>query len=464
MSVTALSADSQAITLLCSTLALPRGSEVKPLSPTEWSSLATMIHRSELQRPGALLGLDADALRDGLELSLDVADRLTVLLARGGQLALELDRLAGRGIWVVTRADEAYPPLVKERLKTTAPPLLFGAGRSELLVERAIAVVGSRDADESSLSFASLLGRRCAEAGFAVVSGAARGVDSTAMVAAADVGGGAIGFVADALEKMTRRQDLRGHLVDGNLALASPYHPAARFTVGNAMRRNRLIYALAEAAVVVAASGENGGTRGGALENQKAGWTPLFVRADADSPTGNRDLLNRGGLPLHRDDLDDAEALKQLLARAAFEGDRQVRLDDVPVEQPREEGFSKVDTGVAVAPTLAGDGDESRGGGEQAPARESAVLREPAAAAAAPEDLFLLVWSRLAEFLAEPRSERECAEAFALELTQARAWLKRAVEEGLVDRIGRQRRYRLAASRPEGLFPVDDTSASKRKG
>jgi predicted Rossmann fold nucleotide-binding protein DprA/Smf involved in DNA uptake len=460
LSVTALTADSQAVTLLCSALALPRQSDVKPLSATEWSSLATTIHRSDLHRPGALLGLDPNTLRERLELSRDAADRVSSLLARGGQLALELDRLAGRGIWVVTRADDAYPPLIKERLKATAPPLLFGAGRPGLLLERGIAVVGSRDADESSLTFATLLGRRCAEAGFAVVSGAARGVDSAAMVAAADAGGNAIGFVADALEKMTRRQDLREHLIEGNMALASPYHPAARFTVGNAMRRNRLIYALAEAAVVVAAAGENGGTRGGALENQKAGWTPLFVRADDDAPAGNRDLLSRGALPLRRDDIDDAERLTQLLARGAVAEQRQVSLDDEPLEQAPEEAVEAAD-GAAGAPVIGDDGGEERISEVPASVRLRGERREPDGDDLG--DLFPVVWPRLAEFLRAEHSEKEVAETFALELTQARAWLKRAVEEGLLDRLGRQRRYRLAAARPAGLFSVDETDAGRQE-
>ena len=433
MTVTALSADSQAITLLCSALALPRGADVKPLSPTEWSSLATTIHRSDLQRPGALLGRDSAAIQRELEVGTEAARRLTALLARGGQLALELDRLAGRGIWIVTRADESYPSLLKERLKSTAPPLLFGAGRQALLLERAIAVVGSREADQSSLSFATHLARRCAEGGFTVVSGAARGIDSAAMVAAADAGGNAIGFVADALEKMARRQDLREHLVDGDMALVSAYHPAARFTVGNAMGRNRLIYCLAEAAVVVASGGENGGTRGGALEDLKAGWTPLFVRADEDAPVGNHDLIASGGRPLRREELEDANAIPLLLARAAAESNHQVSLDDARTEEAQAAGDDRPQAGPL-----------ERGGPEEG---------EPAGFAAG--DLFPLVWSRLAQFLEEPRSEKDVAEAFALELTQARAWLKRAVVEGLVDRLGRQRRYRVAAERPPNLFGLD---------
>jgi predicted Rossmann fold nucleotide-binding protein DprA/Smf involved in DNA uptake len=459
VTVTALSADSQAITLLCSALASPRGADVKPLSPTEWSSLATTIHRSDLQRPGALLGRDSDALQRELGVSTEAARRLTALLSRGGQLALELDRLAGRGIWIVTRADESYPPLLKERLKSTAPPVLFGAGRQTLLLERAIAVVGSREADQSSLAFASHLARRCAEGGFAVVSGAARGIDSAAMVAAADAGGNAIGFVADALEKMTRRQDLREHLVDGEMALVSAYHPAARFTVGNAMRRNRLIYCLAEAAVVVASGGENGGTRGGALEDLKAGWTPLFVRADEDAPAGNRDLIATGGRPLRREELEDAEAIHLLLARAAAESDHQVSLDDVRAAEALRGATGHPAGGIVTAATANAAGDHRREAGLVE--GEGPEEGEPAAAAAG--DLFPLVWSRLAQFLEEPRSEKDVAEAFALELTQARAWLKRAVVEGLVDRLGRQRRYRVAAERPPSLFGLDEATKRRRQ-
>jgi hypothetical protein len=69
----------------------------------------------------------------------------------------------------------------------------------------------------------------------------------------------------------------------------------------------------------------------------------------------------------------------------------------------------------------------------------------------------------LGQFLEEPRSEKEVAEAFVLELTQARAWLKRAVADGLVDRLGRQRRYRVAAERPPSLFAPDEAPESHKQ-
>ena len=311
MRAVALSADGQAIVLLCSTLGLPREATPKPLTPTEWSSLAASIHGSELRTPSGLFGLEPGDIADSLGVSPESGDRLGGLLARGGQLAIELDRLSTRGIWIITRADEGYPPLFRSRLKATAPPVLFGAGNPSALVERSVAVVGSRDADEPSIAFADALGRTCARNGLAVVSGGARGIDSAAMLSAADAGGIAIGVLAEALERVVRRQDLRAHLVDGEMTLIAAQHPAAGFSVGAAMARNRLIYCLAEAAVVVA-SGEKGGTRAGALENLKAGWVPLFVRDDPDAPGGNRELLDAGGLPINREELSGDSLVERL--------------------------------------------------------------------------------------------------------------------------------------------------------
>jgi predicted Rossmann fold nucleotide-binding protein DprA/Smf involved in DNA uptake len=325
MTIARLRPDAQAIALLCSTLALPREAPTRPLTPTEWSSLAASIPASELRTPSALFGLEARGIADSLGVSPEAADRLAQLLSRGGQLAVEIDRLSTRGIWLITRADDGYPALLRSRLKATAPPILFGAGNPSALGGRSVAVVGSRDADEASTAFATALGRSCARNGLTVVSGAARGIDSAAMLAAADGGGAAIGVVAEALERAARRADFRAHLVDGELTLIAVKHPAAGFSVGDAMGRNRLIYSLAEAAVVVA-SGDSGGTRAGALENLKAGWVPLFVREDPDAPSGNRELLAAGGLPVTREDLSGDALLERLRERPTV--DYQPTLDE----------------------------------------------------------------------------------------------------------------------------------------
>ena len=121
--------------------------------------------------------------------------------------------------------------------------------------------MGSRDADHDALAFAQDVGRVCARERTPVVSGAARGVDITAMPGALDSGGNAIGIAAEALERLVRRRELREHLAEGALVLISPQHPNARFHAGNAMRRNRLIYCAADVAVVVASAPQRGHAR-----------------------------------------------------------------------------------------------------------------------------------------------------------------------------------------------------------
>jgi predicted Rossmann fold nucleotide-binding protein DprA/Smf involved in DNA uptake len=259
-----------------------------------------------------------------------------------------------------------------------------------LLRTPAIAIVGSRDVDEVGLEFSSALGRRCAEEGFAVVSGAARGVDQTAMSGAVSRGGGAIGVTVDPLERLVGRKDLRAAIADELLTLVTPFHPAARWHAGNAMRRNRLIYVLAQASVVVASSTEKGGTRAGALENLKANWVPLWVRDDGSA--GNRQLLVEGGRPLPAPDPAD------LVIERLTEDPRGTLLD-TPEEGP-----------------------------------------SPAPAAGT---LFEAAWPILSPYLREPRKEKEVAEKFELQPSQVRAWLERAADEGRVQITKRPKRYLL---------------------
>ena len=89
---------------------------------------------------------------------------------------------------------------------------------------------------------------------------------------------------------------MRPKLIAGDLALITPYSPKAGFSVGTAMGRNKLIYALADYALVIASDAGKGGTWAGATEALKAGWAPVFVLSGPDAPEGNQQLLQKGAL------------------------------------------------------------------------------------------------------------------------------------------------------------------------
>jgi DNA processing protein len=292
-----LSSDSQVVILLCSRLGLAKEHGLEPLTLRDWNPLAAKIRDSSLERPGALLEASAEQLQAALEISDELVMRLRQLLDRSAALAIELDRLESLGIWVLTRADDGYPIRFSERLKSAAPAVLFGCGPVELLGAPGLAIVGSRDVDEEGIAAAEFAGQACARSEWSVYSGAARGVDEAAMKACIEQGGSAVGILADSLEKAIRAPFPRQSIGEGNLTLVSPYAPKAPFSVGMAMGRNKLIYAAADFALVIASDAETGGTWSGATEALKAEWCPVFVRDGENVPEGNRKLIQRGALP-----------------------------------------------------------------------------------------------------------------------------------------------------------------------
>jgi DNA processing protein len=286
---------------LCSAFALPEGAAADGIAPftlSEWNKLARQIHDSTLRQPAALQGRTAADLARELAIPPDDAERIVRLLDRSGRLALELEALFSRGLWAVTRADEQYPAKLRDTLKHQAPTVLFGAGSLQLLQRGGIAVIGSRNIDEAGTAFAQEVGRRTAAARLPVVSGGARGTDRLAMGAALDAGGVAFGVLADSLDRTVRQPDLRLLQLDGQLVLLTPYAPTAGFSVGAAMGRNKVIYGLADFAVVVSSDFQTGGTWAGAVEALKAGWCPVFVRDGAEVPKGNRELIKQGAAAL----------------------------------------------------------------------------------------------------------------------------------------------------------------------
>ena len=93
-------------------------------------------------------------------------------------------------------------------------------------------------------------------------------------------------------------RDSRDLIREKRLTLISPFDPAAGFNVGNAMQRNKLIYGLADAALVVNSDHEKGGTWSGAVEQiERFRACPVFVRSGEGVPLGNKKLIEAGARP-----------------------------------------------------------------------------------------------------------------------------------------------------------------------
>ena len=167
--------------------------------------------------------------------------------------------------------------------------------------------------DDALIAYTEEVGRLAARARRTLVSGGARGIDQAALRGALDAGGKAAGILADSLEKTALNREHRRFLMEGQLVLVSTYDPSAGFNVGHAMQRNKLIYALADAALVVNSDHEKGGTWAGAVEQlDRLRLIPVYVRSNGQTGKGLEALQSKGALPWPNPET--PEALAEALA------------------------------------------------------------------------------------------------------------------------------------------------------
>lgn len=172
--------------------------------------------------------------------------------------------------------------------------------------------------DDSLIDYTMVVGRLAARAGRTLVSGGAKGIDQAAMRGALEAGGKVSGVLADSLEKTTMNREHRNLLLDGQLVPISPYDPSAGFNVGNAMQRNKLIYALADASLV-SSDVNKGGTWTGAVEQlDKLKFVPVYVRSTGGSSPGLDALRSKGALPWPNPQ--DADAFEAVFGCCAHAG------------------------------------------------------------------------------------------------------------------------------------------------
>lgn len=278
--------------LLCQRL---QQTPAAPLKSSEFWALLEVVGD-----PAALLGLNAATIASRFGIGTPLAERVATLLSAATAFALRLEEAEQQGLRMVASVDDSYPQVLIDRLGHRAPPLLYLVGDPVLLQVDQLGIVGSRGVGEEAAAVTRHAAVAAVEAGLGVVSGAAKGVDRLAMGAALEAGGTAVGVLAESLVRMTRDPEVRRAVTDGRLCLCTPYKPTAPFSTANAMGRNKLIYALSKATLVVAAAAETGGSWSGAVEAIRQATAPVLVWTGPGAGPGNPLLSQRGGIDVGR--------------------------------------------------------------------------------------------------------------------------------------------------------------------
>jgi predicted Rossmann fold nucleotide-binding protein DprA/Smf involved in DNA uptake len=435
-----LSPNTQAILLLTAPLIAGRGTASSDLlSPGEYKRLARHLREIQCQ-PADLLSPDAAEILRACQPVIDEG-RLQKLLGRGFLLSQVIERWQARAIWVVSRADAEYPRRLKARLREDAPAVLYGCGDMALLETGGLAVVGSRHVDDTLIDYTMAVGRLTARAGRTLVSGGAKGIDQAAMRGALEAGGRVCGVLADSLEKTSMNRDNRNLLLDGQLVLISPYDPSAGFNVGNAMQRNKLVYALADASLVVSSDLNKGGTWAGAVEQlNKHRFIPVYVRSTGESSPGLEALLNKGALSwMNPQDVDsfndvfkvDTNSTSDLpCANLVLGGNFNISTD---VGLDMQSSLSLFETSVYKSQTV--------------PFASDLQITENTLA----EQVFSAASKAILQLLRVPMTETEVADTLEISKGQIKLWLKRLIEGGSVEKLNK-RPVRYVATLQPPLF------------
>jgi len=235
-------------------------------------------------------------------------EELPVLARRGGgtmapkicsraEAEREIEAAERFGARFVALGEADYP----RRLQAIddAPPLLAMHGNRAALALPAVAVVGSRNASAAGLKITERIARGLADAGFAIVSGLARGIDAAAHRASLEASG-TIAVLAGGLDRLypPEHAELAEDILANGIVLTEMpfgWEPRAR----DFPRRNRLISGLALGVVIVEAAKRSGSliTARLALEQGREVFavpgSPLDPRAE-----GTNGLLKQGATPV----------------------------------------------------------------------------------------------------------------------------------------------------------------------
>ena len=154
--------------------------------------------------------------------------------------------------------DEAdFPPQLENIPQP--PAALFVVGDASLLLYPQVAIVGARSASAAGLAHAGQFARALAQAGFAITSGMADGIDGAAHRATLDAGAATLAVVGTGADRVyPRKHHALARQIAERGAVISEFPPGTAARADHFPRRNRLIAGLALGTLVVEAGLKSG--------------------------------------------------------------------------------------------------------------------------------------------------------------------------------------------------------------
>lgn len=257
-----------------------------PLTILEWNVIVKSLSQQKLE-PEVLLTINSTELSNTLIHATNAQKTRIVekIKARQklGLSMLELEEIVHQGFGIMFRSK--MPPRLKKLTHKHIPAFFYYAGDPSILSHRAMGVVGARSATETELTQTTNIANEAASHGVVIISGGAKGVDTTAVEATLQNGGKAIVFPADGLMKWVKKSNIRSYISNKQLLIMSTQRLDAPFSGYYAMQRNKFIHAPSDAVLVASSkisTKKKSGTWEGVAENIKYQWSPLYVIGNSE--------------------------------------------------------------------------------------------------------------------------------------------------------------------------------------
>jgi len=248
----------------------------------------------------------------------------------------EIEAIERMGARLVGMGEPDYPQQLKNC--EAPPPLVIIKGNPNVFRKPPVAIVGSRNASVVGARFTERLARDLGDAGFAIVSGLARGIDAAAHKAS--LTSGTVAVLAGGLDRPYPPENLPIYraIPEHESALITEMPMGAEPRSRDFPRRNRIIAGLSLGLIVVEAAERSGSL----ISARMAGEMGRTVFAVPGSPLdprarGTNSLLKQGATLVTSAD-DVIEALNPLIGRETIHSDEDqpdlLKQFDEPPEPP----------------------------------------------------------------------------------------------------------------------------------
>ncbi len=266
------------------------------------ASFCTLINR---------YGGAKDALEALPELSARGGMRRKINIAPEREIERELKAARKIGARFIALGETGYPPLLRHI--HGAPPILCVKGNLDLFQNPALAIVGARNASAIGLKLARTMAAGMAQAGYTIVSGLARGIDTAAHHASLD--SGTISVLAGGLDIIypPENKPLYERIgADGLLVseMGLGFKPRAR----DFPRRNRIVSGLSAGTLVIEAARRSGSLITSRLAHEQNREVFAVPGSPADPRAAGTNALIKQGATLTCSAADILEVLSPITA------------------------------------------------------------------------------------------------------------------------------------------------------